>query len=78
MLTISQRFGRSMDEVHRIFYEVSCRRELLIKVLEGKKDIKPWSTLEDLALRNPEHSPSFQLVLKERGRDEVDLRRAFL
>ena len=37
-------------EVHRIFYQVSCKREKLSDAIDGT--IKVWTTLEDLALKN--------------------------
>lgn len=77
-----------MGDVHNIFYEVSCNRDKLIAVLDSQNpkskvvvdpaDIKRWQTLEDLALRHTEDTPSFQVVLKAKGLDEVNARKAFL
>ena len=78
MLNIAQTYGKDLQEVHKIFYEVSCDREKLIKVLENDGTVKRWQTLEDLALRHTEDTPSFQVVLDDKGRDEVNLRKAFL
>mmetsp|Transcript_17492 Transcript_17492/g.23614 ORF Transcript_17492/g.23614 Transcript_17492/m.23614 type:complete len:88 (-) Transcript_17492:249-512(-) len=85
MYNISAKFNRPLPEVHTIFYEVSCDRDRLIQILEAdskKKgvpsDIKRWQTLEDLALRHSEDTPSFKVVLSDKGRDEVEKRKAFL
>ena len=39
MLKIAQRFEKDVMEVHKVFYEVSCDRANLVKVLNGEKDI---------------------------------------
>ena len=70
--------------MHKIFYEVSCDREKLIAFLRSgtgdvsSEAVKRWQTLEDLALRHSEETPSFKEVLKMKGREEVDIRKAFL
>ena len=78
MFVIAQTYGKDIQEVHKIFYEVSCDREKLIKVLENDATVKRWQTLEDLALRHPEDTPSFQVVLDDKGSDEVIARKTFL
>jgi hypothetical protein len=79
MFKIAQRFEKDVQEVHKIFYEVSCNRDNLIKVLnDDENDVAQWKTLEDLALRHSEDTPSFKVVLLEKGRDEVNIRKAFL
>ena len=45
--------------VHKVFYEVSCDRDNLIKVFQREKGVHQWKTLEDLALRHSEDTPSF-------------------
>jgi Txe/YoeB family toxin of Txe-Axe toxin-antitoxin module len=35
MLQLSNKYKRDIDEVHKIFYEVSGKRDKLIKILEG-------------------------------------------
>lgn len=37
MLQIAAKYKRSIEDVHRIFYEVNCDRDRLIKSLEGNK-----------------------------------------
>ena len=44
-------------EVHRIFYQVSCKREKLSDAIDGT--IKVWTTLEDLALKNDKQSKAY-------------------
>jgi hypothetical protein len=80
MLAIATHFSVGVQEVHKIFYEVNCNRENLLKVLADKEghQVKRWQTLEDLALRHSEDTLSFQVVLNDKGREEVNLRKAFL
>ncbi len=76
MLNIANAFDRNLQEVHTIFYEVSCNRDKLIEVLDhmkkkeksnkddkapkvGECQVSRWQTLQDLALRNTEDTPSF-------------------
>ena len=40
--------------------------------------VKQWQTLEDLALKNAEATPSFKFVLQDQGREVVDGRKDFL
>lgn len=35
MLELADKYKRDIDEIHKIFFEVSCDREKLIKILEG-------------------------------------------
>lgn len=35
LLDLADKYKRDIDEVHKIFFEVSCQRDKLIKVLEG-------------------------------------------
>ena len=37
MLEIAEKYKRDVDEVHRLFFEVSCDREKLIRLLDGQK-----------------------------------------
>jgi len=62
---------------------VNCDLEKLDRVFKVEDDkpaqeVKRWQTLEDLALRHSEDTPSFQVVLKDKGREEVEARKAFL
>ena len=83
LINIATTNDYDIAEVHKIFYEVSCNRDNLIEVIRAEKNatacnVKRWQTLEDLALRHNEDTPSFQVVLNEKGRDEVNKRKAFL
>lgn len=62
MYNIADKYKMSMADVHKIFYEVNCDRDLLISYLKKGK-VKLWTTLEDLALRHSEDTPSYQVVL---------------
>ena len=37
MLDLAEKYKRDVDDVHRLFFEVSCDREKLIKLLEGSQ-----------------------------------------
>ena len=37
-----------------------------------------WTFLEDLALKKPEESPEFQVLVATKGWDEILIRREFL
>lgn len=37
-----------------------------------------WSFLEDLALKKPEDSPEFQVLIATKGLEEIQIRRGFL
>ena len=63
--------------MHRIFYEVNCEREKLIKNLEGQR-VLAWTPLEDLALRSQVESEEFQFVVSEKGEQAVTDRKKFL
>jgi hypothetical protein len=41
LLEISEKYRRDIDEVHKVFFEVSCDRDRLIKTLEGSK-VERW------------------------------------
>lgn len=44
MIELSKRYRKDVDELHKIFYTISCDREKLIKWLEGKK-VDKWDLL---------------------------------
>ena len=35
MLDLAEKYKRDVDELHRLFFEVSCDREKLIRLLDG-------------------------------------------
>lgn len=37
MIELSEKYKRNVDEVHELFFKVSCDRDKLIKVLEGQR-----------------------------------------
>jgi hypothetical protein len=61
MMELSEKYKRDIDSIHSMFFEVSCDREKLVKLLEGRK-IEKWKTLEDLAVREGQDSMSYQHV----------------
>ena len=77
ILSLAEKFSKDVDEVHKVFYEVSCNRDALIKVLENKSVKCRWSQLEDLALKDLA-SEAFKHVQSTKGTEEVERRRKFL
>ena len=41
MLNLADKYKRNVEDIHAIFFEVNCDRELLIKCLEGQT-IEKW------------------------------------
>ena len=41
-------------------------------------NIPQWQTLEDLAIQENQNTPKYQFVLREKGQDEVENRKAFI
>lgn len=78
MIKLSVKYSKDVHDVHKLFYEVSCNRERLVSVLEEKESKCKWSQLEDLALKGPIDSASFQCVARLKGEKEVDERLRFL
>ena len=50
----------------------------LPRALLSDNGIVVWSHLEDLALKKPEDSAEFQVLLQTKGLDEIEVRRNFL
>ena len=79
MLELAEKYKRDVDQVHRMFFEVSCDREKLVKILEGGKMIvDKWDQMEDLAVREGPSSQAFKYVMQKKGPNEVSKRRKFL
>ena len=58
---------------------MSCNREKLVRLLEGKANVVKWEMLEDLALKEfKANSLSYQHVLKVKGQVECEERRRYL
>ena len=51
---------------------------MLSQHILNENGIVTWSYLEDLALKKPEDSPEFQVLLQQKGIEEIDMRRQFL
>ena len=83
MMRLGNQYGCDVNDVHRIFYEVSCDRDSLVKVLKAKQKgvdsgVIQWNTLEDLAIRQSEDNKAYIYVEKNKGEDEVRKRQKFL
>ena len=77
MMQLAAKYKRDVDEIHKLFFEVSCDREKLVKILEGK-NVDRWSLLEDLALEGDPNTEGFRYVKNLKGEQEVERRRQFL
>ena len=78
MLDLAEKYKRDVDDVHRLFFEVSCDREKLVKLLEGKQNVQKWEQIEDLAVKDGQDSMAYKYVMQKRGENEVTKRRRFL
>lgn len=78
MLDLAEKYKRDVDDVHRLFFEVSCDREKLVKLLEGKQNVQKWEQIEDLAVKDGQDSMAYKYVMQKRGENEVTNRRRFL
>lgn len=78
MLDLAEKYKRDVDDVHRMFFEVSCDRDKLIKLLEGKQTVQKWEQIEDLAVKDNPDSMAYKYVMQKRGENEVAKRRHFL
>lgn len=78
MMMIADKFEKDIDEVHKLFYQLSCNREKLIKYLQGQEKAPVlWTELEDLALKDKE-GKMYGHVLSMKGEKEVEERIRFL
>lgn len=66
MLNFAKDYERDVAEIHKIFYQVSCNRDKLKSYLRGD-EVKVWTTLEDLALKNDRSNRAYQVVLNDKG-----------
>ena len=78
MMSIAIQFSLTIDEVHKLYYSVSCDPEKLIKHLNGDKSVAIWTELEDLALRDQQRGLMYSHVVKMKGEPEVEIRKRFL
>lgn len=79
MLELAEKYKRDVDEVHRLFFQVSCDRDRLIRHLEGSSKAKDgsdkWELIEDLAVKDDPRSATYQYILQKKGEKEVQKRR---
>jgi hypothetical protein len=84
MMKLSQKYNRRLDELHGIFYTVSCDWKRLEQILESHKGANivlsdlQWTMLEDLAVRDDLDSEAYKHVVEKKGLAEVKRRRMFL
>ncbi len=78
MLDLAEKYKRDVEEVHLLFFQVSCDRDRLIRLLEGKARVDRWQQLEDLAVKEKPGSAAFDHVLASKGPEEVLKRQQFL
>ena len=87
MMNLSQKYQRKLEDLHDIFYTVSCDWERLEQVLQASapdsemqidKTSLQWSVLEDLAVRDERDSEAYKHVVEQKGEVEVEMRRSFL
>ena len=77
LMAIAEKYRRDIEEIHKIFFQLSCDREKLIKVLDGQK-VQKWEILEDLAIKNDKTTEEYRYMVHEKGEGEVTKRRMFL
>ena len=81
MMALSQKYNRKLEELHGLFYTVSCdwkQLELLLQADENAPEQTnnlQWGVLEDLAVRDEMNSEAFKHVVDQRGHSEVMKRR---
>ena len=90
MMKLSQKYNRKLEDLHDIFYTVSCDWQRLEEVLQASsnesnqngmevdKTSLQWSVLEDLAVRDDRDTEAYKHVVEKKGEAEVEKRRAFL
>lgn len=77
---ISSKHKKDFEEVMNLFEQCSCRYDVLEQFLKtGRITNKMWKSLEDFVLLQPHmNEEAYGLLLKEKGKQEVDLRKEFL
>lgn len=70
MMKLSQKYNRRLDELHGLFYTVSCDWKRLESILETYKGSTieisnhQWTMLEDLAVRDDVDSEAYKHVVE--------------
>ena len=75
MLELADKYKRDVDEIHKMFFQVNCEREKLIKLLDGQKIEKylyiiyiyRWQLIEDLAIKDDAQAETFKYVVHQKG-----------
>ena len=78
MMNLSSKYGRKLEDLHDMFYTVSCDWDRLEKVLQDSAEQLQWTVLEDLAVRDERDSEAYRHVVESKGQEEVEKRRFFL
>jgi hypothetical protein len=88
MMKLSQKYNKKLDEMHHLFYSVSCDWDSLEALLqeqqtesmefESPSTTIQWTVLEDLAVRDTEESEAYQHIVELKSMQEVKKRRRFL
>ena len=94
MISFSKQYKKNLEELHDLFYSVSCDWESLEYILNAQKadpvnSIKyqeqiekiqnmQWTVLEDLAIIDDKESEAYLHVVERKGENEVIKRRQFL
>lgn len=77
MQGLADKYKRDVEDIHKIFFQVSCDREKLHKILEDYSAVL-WNPLEDLAVMKAPDSEEYKLIVERKGGDECLKRRIFL
>ena len=75
---LAKQFKRDIDAVCDEYVAVSGDMDDLKKVLRGEPVDNKWTDSDDEALNQPEGSKAHARLVKERGADEVKMRKEFL
>lgn len=67
MMNLSQKYGRKLEDLHDMFYTVSCDWSRLEKVLQDSNEPLQWTVLEDLAVRDERDSEAYRHVVEQKG-----------
>ena len=70
MLELSEKYKKDVNDMHQLFYEVSCDREELIRLLEGQS-VTQWTVLEDLALKGDTGSEAYKHVRSVKNEEAI-------